>query len=173
MEKKMYTEVLNKVRNDYAVRNIDKLEAAIKAGDMDRALELHKLNVEKKTGFHHFAVRWVNQTLRNFKKWAPDEAIFECMEDYALWCYPPCLQDWMAKFKAGEATYKDFPMEDFLENRAVLWSALHDNADQIWEEDEEKITFTLRRCNSGGWLVTECTDTVQTLDKAEPRCYGK
>ena len=70
MEKKMYTETLEKVRNDYAVRNIDKLEAAIKAGDMEKALELHKLNVEKKTGFHHFAVRWVNQTLRNFKKWA-------------------------------------------------------------------------------------------------------
>ena len=68
MEKKMYTETLEKVRNDYAVRNIDKLEAAIKAGDMEKALELHKLNVEKKTGFHHFAVRWVNQTLRNFKK---------------------------------------------------------------------------------------------------------
>ena len=109
MEKKMYTETLEKVRNDYAVRNIDKLEAAIKAGDMEKALELHKLNVEKKTGFHHFAVRWVNQTLRNFKKWAPDEAIFECMEDYALWCYPPCLQDWMEKYKAGQATYKDFP----------------------------------------------------------------
>ena len=29
MEKKMYTETLEKVRNDYAVRNIDKLEAAI------------------------------------------------------------------------------------------------------------------------------------------------
>lgn len=55
------------------------------------------------------------------------------MEDYALWCYPPCLQDWMEKYKAGQATYKDFPMEDFLENRAVLWSALHDNGDQIWE----------------------------------------
>ena len=26
MEKKMYTETLEKVRNDYAVRNIDKLE---------------------------------------------------------------------------------------------------------------------------------------------------
>ena len=49
MEKKMYTETLEKVRNDYAVRNIDKLEAAIKAGDMEKALELHKLNVEKKT----------------------------------------------------------------------------------------------------------------------------
>ena len=48
MEKKMYTETLEKVRNDYAVRNIDKLEAAIKAGDMEKALELHKLNVEKK-----------------------------------------------------------------------------------------------------------------------------
>lgn len=173
MEKKMYGEILNKVRSDYAVRPIDKLEEAIKAGDMEKALELHKLNVEKKTGFHHFAVRWVNQTLRNFKKWAPDEAIFECMEDYALWCYPPCLQDWMAKYKAGEATYKDFPIEDFLENRAVLWAALHDNDDQIWEEDEEKITFTLKRCNSGGWLVTECQDTIQTLDKAECRCYNK
>ena len=51
MEKKMYTETLEKVRNDYAVRNIDKLEAAIKAGDMEKALELHKLNVEKKTGY--------------------------------------------------------------------------------------------------------------------------
>ena len=109
MEKKMYTATLEKVRNDYAVRNIDKLEAAIKAGDMEKALELHKLNVEKKTGFHHFAVRWVNQTLRNFKKWAPDEAILEGMEDYALWCYPPCLQDWMEKYKAGQATYKDLP----------------------------------------------------------------
>ena len=41
MEKKMYTETLEKVRNDYAVRNIDKLEAAIKAGDMEKALEYY------------------------------------------------------------------------------------------------------------------------------------
>lgn len=50
MEKKMYTEVLERVRNDYAVRNIDKLEEAIKAGDMEKALELHRLNVEKRQG---------------------------------------------------------------------------------------------------------------------------
>ncbi|MFQ8843337.1 MAG: hypothetical protein ACLR8P_23220 [Clostridium fessum] len=42
---------MEKVRNDYAVRNIDKLEAAIKAGDMEKALELHKLNVEKRQDF--------------------------------------------------------------------------------------------------------------------------
>ena len=50
MEKKMYTETLEKVRNDYAVRNIDKLEAAIKAGDMEKALELHKFTISQSAG---------------------------------------------------------------------------------------------------------------------------
>ena len=153
MAKKMYTEALKKVQEETSRRNIDLLEEAIKAGDTEKALELHKLNVMKKKGWHDFSVRWVN--LKNFKKYAPDEAIFECMEDYAQWCYPPCLHDWMKKFKAGEATFDDFPAEEFLENRATLWQALHDNGDQIWEEDEEKITFTLQHCNSGGFLVSD------------------
>ena len=88
MSKKMYTEAMEKVINDTSKRNIDKLTEAIAAGDMEKAKELNELNITKKTGFHHFAVRWVNQTLKNFKKYAPDEAIFECMEDYAQWCYP-------------------------------------------------------------------------------------
>lgn len=173
MEKKMYTEVLARVKNQVSRRNIDLLGEAIEARDWEQAKALHKLNVEKKTGFHHFAVRWVNQTLRNFKKYAPDEAIYECMEDYALWCYPPCLKPWMEAYKKGEATWRDFPLEEFLENRATLWQALHDNGDQVWEEDAEKITFTLPRCNSGGWLITECADEVQKLDAPDPRCYNK
>ena len=173
MAKKMYTEALKKVQEETSRRNIDLLEEAIKAGDTEKALELHKLNVMKKKGWHDFSVRWVNQTLKNFKKYAPDEAIFECMGDYAQWCYPPCLHDWMKKFKAGEATFDDFPAEEFLENRATLWQALHDNGDQIWEEDEEKITFTLQHCNSGGFLVSECSDHIQTLDNPEPRCYNR
>lgn len=173
MEKKMYTEQLEKVRSDYAVRNIDKLTAAIEAQDWEKAKAVNELNIMKKEGFHHFAVKWVNQTLRNFKKYAPDEAIFECMEDYAQWCYPPCLHEWQEKASKGEADWTTFPMEDFLENRAVLWSALHDNADQIWEEDEEKITFTLERCNSGGWLISASGEDVQKLDNPDPRCYNK
>ncbi len=48
MEKKMYTETLEKVRNDYAVRNIDKLEAAIKAGDMEKALGAAQIKCREK-----------------------------------------------------------------------------------------------------------------------------
>ena len=40
-----------KVRNDYAVRNIDKLEAAIKPAIWKKRWSCTKLNVEKKTGF--------------------------------------------------------------------------------------------------------------------------
>ncbi|MGI6090547.1 MAG: hypothetical protein ACOYEL_04075 [Saccharofermentanales bacterium] len=173
MEKKMYTKKLEEIKDNLSRRNIDRLEEAILSGNIEEALKLHHINVEKKTAFHHFAVRWVNQTLRNFKKHAPDEAIFQCMEDYALWCYPPCLHEWMEAFKKGDASYKDFPFEDFLENRATLWQALHDNGDQIWEEDDKKITFILDRCNSGGWLITECADEVQKLDSPDKRSYNK
>ena len=173
MEKRMYTKELERVRTIDAIRPIDELKADIEAGDKEKALAAYEVVCAKKEAFHHFGVRWVNQTLKNFKKYAPDEAIFEWGEDYALWCYPPCLQGWIADFKAGKATYKDFPMDEFLTNRAVLWAGLHDNEDQIWEEDEEKITFTLERCNSGGWLTTECKDPVVTLDGPDHRCYDR
>ena len=40
MAKKMYTEALEKVKTETTRRNIDRLEEAIKAGDMEKALEL-------------------------------------------------------------------------------------------------------------------------------------
>ena len=170
---KMYTELLEQIRNVDAIRTIDRLGDAIAAGDMEKAMELHKENVVNKTNCHHFLVRYINMIIEHFKRYAPDEAIYECMEDYALWCYPPFLQKWIDDYKAGKVTYKDFPMEEFLVNRAVLWQKTHDNADQVWEEDEKKITFTLTRCNSGGFLIGESGDKIAVMDTPDARCYNK
>ncbi len=173
MKKQSYASIIDEIKNDTSTRTIDHLTDAVAAKDCDKAEEFARLTIEKKTNFHHFAVRWVNQTLRNFKKHAPDQAILDCMEDYALWCYPPVLQPWMEKARKGEATWEDFPLEDFLKNRAILWQGMHDNGDQVWEEDENTITFTLLRCNSGGWLVSECDDEIVTLDAAHVESYNR
>ncbi|MDP3388170.1 MAG: hypothetical protein Q8S24_13105 [Eubacteriales bacterium] len=166
------TPIMEQIVNVNAKRTIDELEAAIKAGDMEKALELHRKNVTGKQNFHDFAVRWVNLTLSHFKKNASDEAIFECMKEYATTFYPPVIKDWISAYDAGKATYKDFPLEGFLENRANLWQMVHDN-EQIWEEDDEKITFILDKCNSGGYLVKEQPDPVAVTDEAHTWCYDK
>lgn len=173
MEKKMYTAELEKARSQTGVRTIDKLSEALAAGDLEKARALHQQNIINKTNFHDFAVRWVNQTLNNFKKHADDEAMYACMKDYARTFYPPVIKEWVAAFERGEGSWQTFPLEAFIENRANLWQAVHDNADGIWEEDEEKITFILERCNSGGWLTTECSDPICTVDKAHTWCYNR
>lgn len=48
MEKKMYTETVGKGSQDYAVRNIDKLEAAIKAGDMEKSAGAAQIKCREK-----------------------------------------------------------------------------------------------------------------------------
>lgn len=163
---------MDEIINVRSKRTIDLLGEAIKAGDMEKALELHEKNVTGKQGFHDFAVRWVNLTLKHFKKNASDEAIYECMRDYAKTFYPPVITDWIKGYEEGRLTYKDFPIEGFLLNRSHLWEMVHDN-EQIWEEDDEKITFTLDRCNSGGYLCAEQPDEVVGTDKADTLCYGR
>lgn len=164
--------IMQEVKNELSKRTIDKLEEAIKQGDMEKALELHKKNVQGKKGFHDFAVRWVNLTLKYLHKYGGDEAVFECMKEYARTFYPPVVRKWIDAFEKGQAGPEDFPFEDFLRNRAGLWEMAHDNL-QIWEEDEEKIVFTLDPCNSGGYLVREQPEPVVTTSEPHTWCYGK
>jgi hypothetical protein len=169
---KMYTDAMNRVVKETSRRTIDRIDCALTKGDLKKARALHEQNVKGKKGFHDFAVRWVNQTLKHLHKAGGDEAVYECMKDYARTFYPPCVKQWIADFEKGKAGPEDFPMEDFLTNRATLWQMSHDN-EQIWHEDEEKIVFTLDPCNSGGYLVREQPDPVVTTDCAHTWCYNK
>lgn len=167
-----FEKVIEEVINNEACRTIDKIEQAIQEKDLEKISELHKENVEGKQGFHDFAVRWVNLTLKYLHKYGGDEAVLDCMKEYAQTFYPPVIREWIDGYEKDELEPKDFPFEEFIKNRATLWQMVHDNI-QEWHVDEDKITFILDPCNSGGYLVSECADEVVKTDKAHNWTYDR
>lgn len=164
--------VMEEVKQSLSKRTIDELGQAIAHGDRDKALALHEKNVEGKKGFHDFAVRWVNLTLKYLHQYGGDEGVLECMKEYAKTFYPPAIKAWIQGYEEGKLGPEDFPFSDFLRNRATLWQMVHDNL-QDWEEDEDTITFTLDPCNSGGFLVAEHAEEVVKTEKAHTWTYGR
>lgn len=167
-----FDEIIKEVTNDQSKRTIDKIDQAIEEKDIEKIKELHKENVEGKKGFHDFAVRWVNLTLKYLHKYGGDQGVLECMHEYAQTFYPPVVREWIEGYEKGDLKPEDFPFEDFMRNRATLWQMVHDNV-QEWYQDDQKITFILDPCNSGGFLVSECANEVVKTNKAHNWTYDR
>jgi len=167
-----FVKVMEEIKNDLGCRTIDQIDQAIAEKDLEKVKELHQKNVVGKKGFHDFAVRWVNLTLKHLHKYGGDEGVLECMKEYARTFYPPAIRSWIRGYEEGELKPEDFPFEDFMRNRATLWQMVHDNL-QEWYEDEEKITFILDPCNSGGFLVAKCDDDVVITEDKHNWTYGR
>jgi hypothetical protein len=61
------------------------------------------------------------------------------------------ITNWEKAFKEGTATLEDFPIEDWIRQRALMWNLTHDNKFDL-EEDEEKFTLRLKYCQSGAMM---------------------
>lgn len=168
----MEKEIIKEVR-ELSKRTIDKLEEAIKSGDKEKALELHDKNVKGKQATHHFLIRLFNLTLAAIQKEGGDEAVYNFHKHFAKTFYPAVIREWKEGYKSNKLGLEDFPVDDFLRNRASLWEMVHDIPLQEWTEDEKTITFVLNPCESGGYLLRDQPDPLTLSEKPHVYCLNK
>jgi len=165
--------VMEEVINNYSQLTINKLKKAIEEGDKEKALKLADKYASDKKRYHDFGGGFKNIILGYVQKYGGDEVVWKNMQDYARYGYPPFMKKWVEAFEKGEAGPEDFPLEDFLINRAQVWEMYHDNP-QKWEEDDEKVILTLDPCESGGRIVRDTPpEKIAGTGEAHTWCYNK
>jgi len=156
-----------------SVRKYDKLLDMIKELDKPEMLELFKEFSKDKKGFHDFMQGFANILMGRLVTHGGDEVVWEAMKEYARFGYPPFIREFIDKYEKGEAKPEDFPFDEFIKNRAIIWEKNHDNV-QIWEEDGDVVKLSLSPCESGGQIVRETAPEKIAVTK-EPHwwCYNK
>ena len=64
----------------------------------------------------------------------------------------PLVEAWEARVRAGQADWRDFPLEDFIHQRLDVFRHNHDAVLNV-REDEEKYVLTLEHCKTGGAMI--------------------
>ncbi len=145
-------------------RNVDAITEAIDAGDTELAKKLaERMHRECKT-MHDGQVVWITALLSFVGRRYGDEALYE-----ALW---EGCRAWV------EPLQETFAQAD-IRHRAVMMAKLirgHYMPIRI-EEDDEKFTFIMEPCGTGGRLILE--DMYQPprdflkIEKPQPMTYGQ
>lgn len=164
--------VMEEVINNYSQRKCDKLIKMLKEEGNTEALELFNEYKNDKKGFHDYMQGFANIILGYVQKYGGDEVVWKNMQDYARYGYPPFINKWIEAFEKGETGPENFPLEEYLINRATVWEKNHDNL-QRWEEDDEKVILTLDPCESGGQIVRDTLpEKVAVTGEAHTWCYN-
>ena len=165
--------VMDEVINKHSQRICDKLVKKLKEEGNTEALELFNEYKNDKKRFHDFGGGFINIILGYVQKYGGDEVVWKNMQDYARYGYPPFINKYIEALEKGEAGPEDFPLEEFLINRAKVWEKNHDNL-MRWEEDDEKVTLTLDPCESGGQVVRDTpAEKIAGTGEAHTWCYNK
>ena len=165
--------IMEEVVNKHSQRICDKLVKKLKEEGNTEALELFNEYKDDKKRFHDFMQGFANMIMGYVQKYGGDEVVWNNMQDYARYGYPPFINKYIEALEKGKASPEDFPLGEFLINRAKVWEKNHDNL-MKWEEDDEKITLTLDPCESGGQVVREIPpEKVAVTGEAQYWCYNK
>ena len=148
------------------------LKEAIESRNVHKIAEAALAVLAGKKGFHDFAVRWVNMLLKRIGTQQGDEGVHEAHREFARTFVPEVVRKWEERYQRGEVTPADFPLEDFIRQRAEMWDLTHDNR-FVLEEDEEKFTLTLTPCESGGRLQVERGAELGRCREAHSWTYGR
>lgn len=138
--------------------NRDKIFDSLKRGKPKEIRDLLKREFQEREKFHDLYVDWVNELTALLAEKAGDEAVFEFYERYYQRRQKE-LQD--------DNKYR-LPIEDLVRYRAKKFTGGgHDFIFKV-EEDDEKFTFILSPCGSGGRLIEKSTDPRYRTKKAHP-----
>jgi hypothetical protein len=75
----------------------------------------------------------------------------------------PLVEAWEAEVRAGRATWRDFPLEEFIYQRLDVFRHNHDAA-LGFQEDEEKYVLTLPHCKTGGAMIDQYAGKLSATD---------
>lgn len=116
------------------------LEEAITAGDTERALRLTRRMLKEFLSIHHLYREWATSLLTFIGKNYGEEVLTKAFEE-------ACAIGWGSVIKA----YKEGSPKRRAEMMAGALRSHHQDFEMI--EDDEKITFIVRNCGSGGQQI--------------------
>ncbi len=145
---------------------VDKLTAAIDAGDAEKAKKLAKRMYNEFLSMHDLYRNWITATLSEVGKRYGDQALDDIMcEGVRAW-WKPILQSLPKDKAALPAKIKMFAagLQGHLQPMDIT-------------EDDEKFVIKMKPCGSGGRLIIEGkyegADAMLKIAKPQPLTYGR
>ena len=118
---------MEEVINNFSQRICDELVKRLKELGDTESLELFNEYKRDKQRFHDTMQGFANIILGYVQKYGGDEVVWKNMQDRARFGYPPFINKYIEAFEKGEVGPEDFPLEEFLINRAKVWEKNYDN----------------------------------------------
>jgi hypothetical protein len=132
---------------EMGTRTLDRLTAAIEAGDAEKAKKLAKRMYGEFLGMHDLYRNWITETLSQIGRRWGDEVLEEIMTAGVAAWWKPVLAN-LAKAPPGA--------EGLKAKTKMFVSGSHGHLQPLEvTEDDEKIEIKLCPCGSGGRLITE------------------
>jgi hypothetical protein len=143
--------------------NRDKIFELLKASRNEEAIDLLEKEFMAREAFHDLYVGWVNDLTAFLASRAGDQAV----EDFYRWYY-----------KKRGAEMKDdrkyrLPLDELVQDRAAKFSGGGHDFQFSIEEDNEKVTFVLNPCASGGRLIEKSDDPFFRTQEAHDWSHGR
>ena len=151
--------------DEMGIRTVDRLKAAIDAGDKDAATKLADRMYNEFLSMHDLYVNWITATLSEVARKHGDEELEDVMnKGVAAWWGPISK-----RFPSGQ---------DQLRKKLKMFiGGLHGHLQPLEiVEDDEKVTIFMKPCGSGGRLVQnggyESPINFYRVEKGQRLTYG-
>jgi hypothetical protein len=143
--------------------NRDKIFDLLKRAKTKEALKLLEREFQERQKFHDLYVDWVNELIALLAEKAGDEAVFEFYNRY---------------YKRRQVEMQDddkylLPIDELVRYRAKRFSGGGHDFNFRIVEDEEKFTFILSPCGSGGRLIEKSVDLKYRTKISHPWSHLK
>ena len=148
------------VRRALSKLNRDRIFELLKENEIEEAVALLKQEFKARQAFHDLYVGWVNKLTDFLAEKAGEEAVGEFYGRY---------YESRSKEMQDDEKYR-LPIEALVRLRANKFSGGGHDFNFRIEEDDEKFTFVLDPCGSGGRLI-EASDAMRYRTKA-PHSWG-
>lgn len=145
-------------------RKVDAITEAIDAGDLDRANDLAQRMHRECLAMHDSLIAWITGLLSFVGRRYGDEALYQALrEGCSTW-----LEPLTERFAQADARHRAVMLAKILRGHMMPMRI---------EEDDEKFTFIMEPCGSGGRLVLEGSyqpprDFLE-IENAQPMSFGR
>jgi len=150
-------------RSELTKLNRSRILEALKEGRFEGAHEILENEFRERERFHDLYVDWVGELTALLAEKAGDEAVHEFYKTF-----------YERRSREGQDDFKfRLPIEDLVRLRAKKFVGGGHDFNLKIQEDEEKFTFVLDPCGSGGRLIRRSDDPRYRTKGAHPWSHMK
>jgi hypothetical protein len=147
---------------------------ALEKGDIEKAKEWIRRSDQTKDVIHDLYLQWITALLSHIYDNHGEDAAVRAVRDTAT----AGQSGWALPFmKAKETLLREKGFKGYIEFLVDVWRQHSMYPGTTFEEDDEKITLTMKQCGSGGRLINmgayEGPFGYRKLKKAGPHTWGE